>query len=184
MPVCNFVKEDGAISQQLVRLLPWSPIVNCLSAAEITRLHIKTYLYADAQRDLALQQSMVKTIGRCLLASSDANVIAPPSFPISTGLATIRRLMQQPGAQDAQACEQVLWTQVWQILRDKCLQICFPAKQPCRERLLAGLLMTRHQTPGICITSCVLKGLMSVNLQMHLDLDRHRAQCDATLLES
>lgn len=93
----------------------------CLLVLQNTRkfLHLEIYVYADAQRDVALQQSMVKTIGRCLLASSDADVVAPPSFSVGTALATIRRLMQQPGAQDAQACEQVLWTQVWQPLSDE-----------------------------------------------------------------
>ena len=67
---------------------------------------------SDEQRDVALRQSMVKTLGRCLLGSSEANKMVSPSFSISTGLAAIYRLVQQPVLLDAQNHEHVLWQQV------------------------------------------------------------------------
>ncbi|KAK9828160.1 hypothetical protein WJX74_001187 [Apatococcus lobatus] len=96
-----------------------SPMRSCAEAADADRNLAVAALtrtmsrhISDAQRDVALGQSMVKTLGRCLLGTSEINVIALPSFPISTGLAAIHSLVQPSGTQDAQAYQEVLWTQV------------------------------------------------------------------------
>ncbi len=82
-------------------------ITNKLQAAPLTGCSF----HIDAQRDEALQRSLIKTIGRCLLTSSEAAVITAPCFSITAVVTAIRKLTRQSGSNSAQA-EHILWTQV------------------------------------------------------------------------